>query len=121
MKIDRPLNTNIDNFKIAVTNEVHSEYFSVPVVIKRYGQVVCLELASAYQVHSWNSGTTQIYPTTPSNIAPGSTKRMPIFRNQTCIGYISIAPTSGLYINSASAINDGGSQFNAFGMYLYNM
>ena len=120
MKIDRPLNTNLDNLSLEINLELESAYFTESFQFRRIGSTVFIVLDSAYQIHSWNSGTTRIYTSTPTSIAPSRSVRFPLFRNQSCIGYISVAPTSGIYVNSQSAINDGESVFNCYGTYVYN-
>ena len=109
---------DINTLSFESAQEITSDYLSAPFVFRRIGKVVMVTLASAKQSHSWGAGTTQLYTTTPTAFAPEETIRIPFFRNQSCIGYISIAPTSGIYVNSASAINDGSATFSCMGTYL---
>lgn len=109
---------DINTLSFESAQEITSDYLSAPFVFRRIGKVVMVTLASAKQNYSWGEGTTQIYTTTPTAFAPEETIRIPFFRNQSIIGYISIAPTTGMYINSSSAINDGSATFSCMGTYL---
>ena len=100
------------------TTTIKADYFSIPFTLTRKGNIVTIDINAAKQVHSWSAGTTQIYPTTPSGFAPASTARLPLYKDRSVIGYLSIATKTGIYINSVSAVNDGNASFTSSGCYM---
>lgn len=107
-----------DELTLEQETTITSSYLSVPITLKRKGNIVTVDLNAAKQLHSWAAGTTQIYTTTPTGFAPISTARLPLYKDRSVIGYLSITSTSGVYVNSASAVNDGSASFTSSGCYV---